>query len=114
LANRVNLILGISLLTLRVSAFTLTLKLSQAHTSVYLAWEVLFIGESLTFPVLVDRFSAGFVFTVRVIAGSIYFFSHGYMAAEKFFLRFHLLVLSFVASIMLLILSPNVVRVLLG
>lgn len=36
------------------------------------------------------------------------------MSTDKFFLRFHLLVLSFIASIMLLILSPNLVSMILG
>lgn len=36
------------------------------------------------------------------------------MALEKFSLRFHLLVLRFVAAIGLLIFRPNLVRVLLG
>ena len=36
------------------------------------------------------------------------------MAHEKHFLRFHLLVLAFVLSMFLLILSPNLVSLLLG
>ena len=36
------------------------------------------------------------------------------MAAEKHFLRFHLLVMAFVLSIVLLITSPNLVSLLLG
>lgn len=38
----------------------------------------------------------------------------GYMAEEIFFLRFHLLVFSFIISIILLILSPHLLRILLG
>ena len=41
-------------------------------------------------------------------------FSQAYIAQEKFFLRFHLLVGLFVLSIVLLILSPNLVSLLLG
>ena len=65
-------------------------------------------------PVILDRISLGFLFTVRIISGIIYHFSLGYMSQEKFFLRFHLLVFSFIVSMVLLILSPNLVRVLLG
>ena len=36
------------------------------------------------------------------------------MAHEKFFLRFHLLVLSFIVSMFFLILSPSLISVLLG
>lgn len=52
--------------------------------------------------------------TVRLIARRIFIFSLRYIGAEPFFVRFHILVLRFVASIYLLILSPNLVRVLLG
>ena len=37
-----------------------------------------------------------------------------YMKWEKFYKRFHILLLSFVSSIMLLILSPNILRILIG
>jgi len=36
------------------------------------------------------------------------------MANEKHFVRFHLLVLRFIGSIVLLIISPNLIRILLG
>lgn len=63
---------------------------------------------------ILDLYRVGFLITVRVIAGRIYVFSIGYIQQEKFFLRFHLLVGSFVASMALLILSPNLVSLLLG
>lgn len=49
-----------------------------------------------------------------IIASRIYLFSRRYISQEKFFLRFHLLVASFVASMVLLILRPNLISLLLG
>ena len=106
--------MAIALLSLRVRAFLLTRALSQSNHTYYTSWELICWGERVSFPLLIDSYRRGFVFTVSAIAGRIYAFSLGYIGAEKFFLRFHLLVLSFVASIMLLILSPNLVRVFLG
>ena len=49
-----------------------------------------------------------------MVAGAVMLFSISYMSREKFFLRFHLILLSFVGSIMLLILRPNLISLLLG
>lgn len=68
----------------------------------------------LEFAVLVDKFSLGFLFTVGFISSSIFVFSMSYMSHEKFFWRFHALVLRFVISIVFLIIRPNLVRILLG
>lgn len=68
----------------------------------------------LEFPVLVDLPSLTFGVTVATITGSVLLFSSVYIEEEKFFTRFHLLVLSFVISIFLLIFSPRAIRVLMG
>lgn len=61
-----------------------------------------------------DTYRSLFLARVCLIAGRVLLFSFSYIASETFFLRFHLLVLRFVFSIWLLILSPNLIRVLLG
>lgn len=71
-------------------------------------------SSSFEIPILLDSYSLIFLFTVLLIASLIYLYSLGYMEIEKYFLRFHLLVLRFVISIVLLIISPNLVRILLG
>lgn len=86
-----------------------------SQSSIFILWELWRWGNiNISFPILLDRYSARFLITVTLIAGCIYVFSIGYMAAEPNFIRFHFLVFSFVVSIVLLILSPHLVRVLLG
>ena len=63
---------------------------------------------------MVDIYSLIFMATVRVIASRVLLFSRSYIQQEPHFVRFHLLVMSFVASIFLLILRPNLIRALLG
>lgn len=63
---------------------------------------------------ILDIYSILFISRVRLIGGCVLLFSSSYMASEKFTARFHILVLRFILSIILLILSPNLVRVLLG
>jgi len=54
------------------------------------------------------------MFFVLLISGLVILYSKDYMAADKSINRFILLVLIFVFSIILLIISPNLIRILLG
>ena len=54
------------------------------------------------------------MFLVRLISGRVIIFRTRYMRSEKFFSRFIILVFFFIMSIYLLILSPNLIRLLLG
>ena len=73
-----------------------------------------FLGVPLIFPLLIDSTSLLFLFTVFLITGCVITFSSSYIQTEKFNARFHWLVLSFVISIVLLIVSPNLLSLLLG
>ena len=68
----------------------------------------------LNFIVILDIFRFLFVTTVSLISLRVFLFRASYMSTEKFFARFHALLISFVASIMLLIVSPNILRTLIG
>jgi NADH-ubiquinone oxidoreductase chain 5 len=52
--------------------------------------------------------------TVLTIASAVIVFSKAYIRGEKHFLRFHLLVVAFVLSMLFLITSPNLISILLG
>ncbi len=83
--------------------------------SFIIEWQIANMGgNSLRFVVALDKYSLAFLFTVGLISRCIFLFSSSYIGNEKYFLRFHLLVLRFVFSIVLLIISPNLVRLLLG
>lgn len=55
-----------------------------------------------------------FLGAVSFISVAVILFSCDYISEEKFNLRFHLLVLSFILSIYFLILRPNLIRVIMG
>lgn len=69
---------------------------------------------SLDMVLLFDPISLAFLFSVRTIAAAVISFAKSYIRGETHFARFSLLVMSFVGSIFLIILSPNLMRVLLG
>ena len=82
---------------------------------ILIEWEVISISSSnIHFILILDRISIYFLFLVRLISGSVIIFRTRYMMNEKFFSRFIILVFFFVMSIYLLILRPNLIRLLLG
>ena len=71
-------------------------------------------GLRLDLTLILDIYSLSFIARVFLISSCVIIFSSSYILAEKFNLRFHLLVLRFVTAIGLLILRPNLISVLLG
>ena len=71
-------------------------------------------NSSLELILVLDTLRLAFLFSVRTIASAVIRFAKSYIANEIFYSRFSLLVIRFVGSIFLLILSPNLIRILLG
>jgi len=63
---------------------------------------------------LIEPTSLGFRSVVLLISGSVLMFSKYYIEPEKFFSRFHLLVLRFVLSIIVLIFGVRMLTLILG
>ena len=66
------------------------------------------------FIILLDRFRIIFLWTVIIISARVFTFRSSYIRIEKFYNRFHFLLLSFVLSMVILILRPNLISILLG
>jgi NADH-ubiquinone oxidoreductase chain 5 len=73
-----------------------------------------FENWNMSFVVMVDTVRARFIVCVSLISVAVLKFSQSYIVNDPYFYRFHLLLMSFVARIYLLILRPNLVRILLG
>ena len=71
-------------------------------------------GLNFNFIIIFDIFRVIFLFTVTLISGRVYLFRRSYIRSDKYYSRFHFLLISFVASIILLIVSPNLIRILIG
>lgn len=67
-----------------------------------------------SFIILLDKFRLIFFIAVILISFRVFFFRQSYIRTDKYFLRFHVLLRSFVLSIIMLIFSPNLISVLLG
>nr|AII02555.1 NADH dehydrogenase subunit 5 [Emmelina monodactyla] len=80
-----------------------------------LEWEVVsFNSMSILMSILLDWMSLLFMMFVSLISSVVIYYSKSYMSSELNYKRFLILVLLFVFSMILLIISPNMVSIFLG
>nr|QGG43677.1 NADH dehydrogenase subunit 5 [Hasora vitta] len=81
----------------------------------FLEWELIsFNSMSIVMSILLDWMSLLFMMFVSLISSSVIYYSKGYMSSEINLNRFIILVLLFVLSMILLIISPNIISIFLG
>nr|QFG40136.1 NADH dehydrogenase subunit 5 [Austruca lactea] len=78
-------------------------------------WEMISLNSSsICFVMIFDWISMLFMSFVLLISSSVMYYSGSYMHGDKNFNRFMYLVLAFVFSMMMMVLSPNLISILLG
>nr|UQS75797.1 NADH dehydrogenase subunit 5 [Heteralonia sp.] len=83
--------------------------------SLLIEWEVVSLNScSIIMTILLDWMSLMFMSFVLLISSLVIYYSMEYMSSDMNINRFILLVLMFVFSMMLLIISPNLISILLG
>ena len=106
--------LSIVMIANRLTMFIFSL-LTMNMFEIIVEWEVTKISSSVIYlTFIVDSIALYFIRLVRLVSGRVIIFRSSYMIQEKFFSRFIFLVFMFIMSIFLLILSPNLIRLLLG
>nr|YP_009045475.1 NADH dehydrogenase subunit 5 [Argynnis childreni]AHA03826.1 NADH dehydrogenase subunit 5 [Argynnis childreni] len=81
----------------------------------FLEWEIIsFNSMKIIMSILLDWMSLLFMMFVSLISSSVIYYSKSYMKSELNLNRFIYLVLLFVFSMILLIISPNMISILLG
>nr|YP_010385107.1 NADH dehydrogenase subunit 5 [Cordulegaster boltonii]UPL65117.1 NADH dehydrogenase subunit 5 [Cordulegaster boltonii] len=81
----------------------------------FIEWEVINLNSvNVVMTFLFDWMSLMFMGFVLFISSMVIFYSNNYMEGDPYMSRFILLVLLFVLSMMLLIISPNLISILLG
>nr|YP_009743934.1 NADH dehydrogenase subunit 5 [Protambulyx eurycles]QIE12697.1 NADH dehydrogenase subunit 5 [Protambulyx eurycles] len=82
---------------------------------IFFEWELIsFNSISFVMSILLDWMSLLFMMFVLVISSMIIYYSKSYMSSDLNLFRFIILVILFVFSMILLIISPNIVSILLG
>jgi NADH-ubiquinone oxidoreductase chain 5 len=81
----------------------------------FIEWEIISLNSiSVVITFLFDWISLIFISFVLLISSLVIFYRNEYMQEDYNINRFVLLVLIFVFSIIILIISPNLIRILLG
>nr|YP_010417629.1 NADH dehydrogenase subunit 5 [Junonia sophia]USF17736.1 NADH dehydrogenase subunit 5 [Junonia sophia] len=82
---------------------------------ILLEWNIIsFNSMNIVMSILLDWMSLLFMMFVSLISSSVIFYSKSYMSSELNLNRFIILVLLFVFSMILLIISPNMISIFLG
>nr|ATL58856.1 NADH dehydrogenase subunit 5 [Apatura laverna] len=85
------------------------------NISLFIEWEIIsFSSMNIVMSILLDWMSLLFMMFVSLISSSVIYYSKSYMKSELNLNRFILLVLLFVFSMILLIISPNMISIFLG
>lgn len=106
---------GWTLLIVRIYILIQSIIFFTERKTLFIEWEIL-ISRSLNFIILflVDWISLRFMSVVTLISRVVIFYSFSYLKGDKNFYKFIILVFIFVTSIILIIMSPNLIRILIG
>nr|UFR82910.1 NADH dehydrogenase subunit 5 [Protaetia speciosa jousselini] len=109
------LIYSFSFLILSLLSFFTGLYFLMIDYVLLLEYELLSINScSIMMTLLFDWMSLLFMSFVLFISSMVIYYSEEYMSGDKYINRFIMLVSMFVLSMMLLIISPNIISILLG
>nr|YP_010693107.1 NADH dehydrogenase subunit 5 [Dacus humeralis]WCB98288.1 NADH dehydrogenase subunit 5 [Dacus humeralis] len=105
----------LTLISISLTCFLSSLVYLLNDYVIFLEWEVVSLNSvSIVMTFLFDWMSLLFMSFVLLIASLVIYYSMEYMSGDMFMNRFIMLVLMFVLSMMLLIISPNLISILLG
>lgn len=111
----INVFIVVYLIGIRIITLFLIIYFSLKKNRCIISWEIIFVGSNkFEIQLLLDLIRLRFLITVIIISRATLLFSKTYIMNETYFVRFHLLVISFVISIKLLILRTNLISLLLG
>jgi len=103
------------LFSLRISLFFLGLNFLVFDLVYFFEWEIFSINTTIMVIVLIfDWISLLFISFVLFISSLVIYYRKDYISEDLFINRFIILVLLFVFSIIMMILRPNLIRILLG
>nr|YP_009328076.1 NADH dehydrogenase subunit 5 [Euborellia arcanum]APD14850.1 NADH dehydrogenase subunit 5 [Euborellia arcanum] len=112
---KITYISAIPLFSLSLILFSLGTHFIMNNYQLFMEWEITSLNSSSMMMVIyLDWISLMFASTVLAISSLILVYSQGYMMHDKYLQRFIMIILLFVASMMFLIISPNMMSILIG
>nr|AGO28072.1 NADH dehydrogenase subunit 5 [Opistoplatys sp. HL-2013] len=83
--------------------------------NIFIDWEIININScSIIMTILLDWMSLMFTGCVFLISSMVIYYSHSYMMSDINKVRFYFLVFMFIMSMMMMIISPNLMSILIG
>ena len=89
------------------------LKIFQGNT-IFLTFPITNRAADFNILFIFDWIRTYFFLSVLLIGAAVNMFSYYYIQESNSYLRFHLILLSFIISMILLIFSPNILRIIIG
>nr|QXE46437.1 NADH dehydrogenase subunit 5 [Cephalcia infumata] len=103
------------LLTISILLMMLSLYFIMMNLIIFIEWELLSLNSShMIMIIMMDWMSLLFMSFVLFISSMVILYSEDYMMNDKFINRFIMLILMFILSMMLVIISPNLISILMG
>nr|YP_004857883.1 NADH dehydrogenase subunit 5 [Stenopirates sp. HL-2011]AEK26849.1 NADH dehydrogenase subunit 5 [Stenopirates sp. HL-2011] len=103
------------LFLLSLILFFFSLILLNMNFMIFLDWEILMINScSLMMTFIIDWMSMIFSSCVFMISSMVLMYSEVYMENDKYKIRFLYLILLFILSMFMMIMSPNLMSILIG
>lgn len=107
--------LGLILIVTSLGGLVTGIDMYFSGRVVFVEWEIVsFFRVVFVMTFILDWMRLTFIGFVAIISSLVLFYSTSYMSGDRYFYRFIMLVYLFVISMFLLILRPNLVRILLG
>ena len=102
------------LINLRFLSLLLSLHTGRNNNSTFIEWSLGGRENNLTATLLLDHTSFIFLSVVLFISSNVVYYRKSYIREDFNANRFILLVFAFVVSMVIIIISPNIIRILLG
>nr|QDI93888.1 NADH dehydrogenase subunit 5 [Pseudophylus stundjuki] len=103
------------LFTFGALLFGIGVYILSVDLSLFFDWEILSLNScNVCMTLIVDYMSMIFMGCVLFISSMVVFYSDSYMGDDNYKFRFLILVVLFIISMMMMILSPNLISILLG
>nr|AWV84167.1 NADH dehydrogenase subunit 5 [Tettigades undata] len=113
--NKLNMYMSLILMFFSILMFILSINMVMYEYSLMMEWTIMSINScNMLMTLIFDFMSTMFLSTVMFISSTVILYSGEYMSMDKAMNRFIYIVVMFVISMMMLIISPNMISIIIG
>nr|AUJ22097.1 NADH dehydrogenase subunit 5 [Tettigades limbata] len=113
--NKLNMYISLILMFFSILTFILSINMVMYEYSLMMEWNIMSINScNMLMTLIFDFMSTMFLSTVMFISSTVILYSGDYMSSDKMMNRFIYIVMMFVISMMMLIISPNMISIIIG